>query len=963
MKNLISILAAFFILTNLLFAGKIEKNAAVKFRNAPVLFHKEGKMVQQILTDFKSEKTSEIEFFISGKQIQKTAVKKGDNLILLNVPAVSSSKKINISIKGDADLAGSYPFTITPVKKWEVYLVQHSHTDIGYTRPQSEILAEHMRYIDYALDYCDQTDAMPDEAKFRWTCESAWVTREYLRSRPSSQIERLKKRIAQGRIEVTGMYCNMAEISDENIMTDFLQPLKEFSKLGIPVKAAMQDDVNGIAWCMPDYFKNTGIKYLDMGINKTRSLLPFEIPTCFWWEAPSGEKLLAFRADHYMTGNFFGFESKAIIPEKLLDHLANLDEKKYPFDRIGIQFSGYFTDNAPPSTAACELIRKWNETYESPKLKLSVVSEFFEYVEKNYAATLPVYRNAWLDWWTDGYGSTSRETAEVRKTQNLKQVDEGMFAMVSMLGGEQNPALEANMNHISENAIFFDEHTCGADESIDRPYSENSTRQWLQKGAYAWEALKKVTLLNEEALARLQEYLKKADFPLIYVVNSMGWERSGAVELFIDYQILPLHKQFKITDISTGKAITAQVVRERREGAYWILDVPNVPALGYKALKIEVTNEPEEKAKENANTETLENAYYKIVIDKSSGAISSLFDKALNQDLVDPQNPWKLGQVIHETLPDRNKMTPSHSTVSNVKIEKGTNGPVWESLRISADLEGCEKGKENEPKGMELEIRLFKNVKKIDFQYHAAKEIVTSPEAIYVAFPFTLPKSRIVFETIGGILSQGQQLPGSSTDWNAAQNFVLVRGTNSQIVVVSNEIPLWQFSDLNMGKFEANPKPGKTWLYSWVMNNYWFTNFRAFQEGGFHWGYQITSTKDTTNTSATKFAWGERNAFATRTFPAGKNEFQSPILETLKITGSSNAILINSRPSFKNPASILLHFRELEGKTAELKLESKIAGRSIKQITEVNAIGKEIGKPVQSIKFNPFEVKFVEVQF
>jgi hypothetical protein len=963
MKNIYSFLIVLFLTGLLSGQAQTAKKSTITFRNAPVMFRNEGKLVQQILADFKADKSSEIEFFVSGKQIQKTAVKKGNNLILLTVPAVSSSKKINISIKGDANFAGSYPFTVTPVKKWEVYLVQHSHTDIGYTRPQSEILAEHMRYIDYALDYCDQTDAMPDDAKFRWTCESAWVTREYLRSRPSSQIERLKKRIAEGRIEVTGMYCNMAEISDENIMTDFLQPLKEFGKLGIPVKAAMQDDVNGIAWCMPDYFKNTGVKYLDMGINKTRSLLPFEIPTCFWWEAPSGERLLAFRADHYMTGNFFGFETKAISAEKLLDHLANLDEKKYPFDRIGIQFSGYFTDNAPPSTAACELIRKWNETYESPKLKLSVVSEFFEYVEKNYATALPVYRNAWLDWWTDGYGSTSRETAEVRKTQNLKQVDEGMFAMVSMLGGEQNPALEANMDHISENAIFFDEHTCGADESIDRPYSENSTRQWLQKGAYAWEALKKVTLLNEEALARLQEYLKKADFPLIYVVNSMGWERSGTAELFIDYQILPLHKQFKITDISTGKAITAQVVRERREGAYWILDVPNVPALGYKALKVEVTNDPEEEVEENSNTETLENTYYKIVIEKSSGAISSLFDKDLNQDLVDPQNPWKLGQVIHETLPDRNKMTPSHTTVSNVKTEEGTNGAVWESIKISADLEGCEKGQENEPKGLELEIRLFKNVKKIDFQYHAAKEIVTTPEAIYVAFPFTLPKSRIVFETIGGILSQGQQLPGSSSDWNAAQNFVSVRGTNSQIIVVSNEIPLWQFSDLNMGKFEANPKPGKTWLYSWVMNNYWFTNFRAFQEGGFHWGYQLTSTKDTTNTFATKFAWGERNFFATRTFPAGKNEFQSPVLETLKITGSPNAILINSRPSFKNSGSILLHFRELEGKTAALNLESKIAGRSIKRITEVNAIGKEIGNQIQSIKFNPFEVKFIEVQF
>ncbi len=163
--------------------------------------------------------------------------------------------------------------------------MQHSHTDIGYTRPQSEILAEHLRYIDYALDYCDQTDNLPDDAKFRWTCESAWVTREYLRTRPSSQIERLLARISEGRIEVTGMYVNMAEISDENLMYDFLQPLKEFSKFHIPVKTAMQDDVNGIAWCMPDYFKNTGVKYLIMGINETRSIRPFDKPTAFWWES------------------------------------------------------------------------------------------------------------------------------------------------------------------------------------------------------------------------------------------------------------------------------------------------------------------------------------------------------------------------------------------------------------------------------------------------------------------------------------------------------------------------------------------------------------------------------------------------------------------------------------------------------------------------------------------------------
>jgi alpha-mannosidase len=944
--------------------GQNSSAPVIKFLNAPVLFKDGGQSVQQLVASYSSSESGKIAFFYNGKELLNSDLHKGDNYFLLNFRAVTKSTKVSLTAKIDDKPALKYSVTLVPPKKWQVYFVEHAHTDIGYTRPQSEILAEHLRYIDYALDYCDQTDNLPDDARFRWTCESAWVTREYLRTRPAEQIERLKKRIAEGRVEVTGMYVNMAEISDENVMYDFLQPLKEFKKLNIPVQLAMQDDVNGIAWCLPDYFKNTGVKYLIMGINETRSILPFDKPTCFWWEAPSGERLLAFRGDHYMTGNFYGLESKAIKPEKLLWHLAELDSKGYPFDRIGIQFSGYFTDNAPPSTIACQLVKEWNAKYECPKLRLATGSEFMEYVEKNYANSLPVFRNAWLDWWTDGYGSTSRETAEVRKTQNTKQVDEGMFAMVSMLGGRLSLSLEGKIDHISENAIFFDEHTCGADESIDRPYSENSTRQWLQKGAYAWEALKKVTLLNEEALARLQGFMKKAEFPVIYVVNSLGWERSGSVELFIDYQVLPLTKSFKITDISTGEEVHAQLLRKRAEGAYWVLEVSKVPALGIKAFKIEIDNAVEKSTDgKNTNIEVLENTYYKIAVDKTYGAINSLIDKELNQELVNRQDPWKLGQLIHETLSDRDKMTPSHSSVSNIKVEPGIDGPVWKSIRITADMEGFEKGEKDSPKGLDFEIRLFKNMKKIDFQFKAAKEINTTPEALYVAFPFSLPQSRIVFETIGGILTQGQQLPGSSSDWNAAQNFVSVRGKTGQIIVVSNEIPLWQFSDFNLGKFERFPKPGKTSLYSWVMNNYWFTNFRAFQEGGFHWGYQITSTSDTTNTCATKFAWGERNEFATRTFPAGNNKLSSSVQETIGMNGSPNVVLINTRPSFKNEESILLHFREVEGQSAQISLNSKISGRPVKRMVEVNVAGQEIGSPLQSIDFKPFEVKFIEVQF
>jgi alpha-mannosidase len=942
--------------------GQNALSSKPEFLNVPVLFKDGNKSFQQVLVNFSSANTRKIIITREGKEILNKELTRGMNRFLLTVSAVTRPTKITFSTRIDNGVAAAYSLTLVPPKKWEIYFVQHAHTDIGYTRPQSEILAEHMRYIDYALDYCDQTDTLPDAAKFRWTCESAWVTREYLRSRPKVQIERFKKRIAEGRIEVTGMYCNMAEIADENVMYDFLQPLKEFSKLGIPVKTAMQDDVNGIAWCMPDYFKNTGVKYLIMGINQTRSILPFDIPTCFWWESPSGAKLLAFRADHYMTGNDYGMESKTLKAERMLAHLADLDSKGYPFDRIGIQFSGYFTDNSPPSTAACELVKQWNARYEYPRLRLAVASEFPEYVEKNFPDKLPVYRTAWLDWWTDGYGSTSRETAEVRKTQNVEQTDEGLFAMVSMMGGELSTSLESNLDHISENAIFFDEHTCGADESIDRPYSENSTKQWLQKGAYAWEALKKVTLLNEEALARFQEFLKKADFPVIYVINPLGLSRSGIVNLFVDYQVLPVATNCRIIDIATGKEVPAQVLTKRAEGAYWALEVSDIPALGYKALKIEPANQ-QVTSETGTNTEILENKFYKIVIDKTSGAVSSLFDKDLKQELADNLNPYKIGQPVHETPAKRDVAPFIHTTVSNVSINTGIDGPVWESVHITSDLEGFEKGTNGVPKGMDLEIRLYKNIKKVEFKYMARKLILTDPEALYIAFPFSLPDSRIVFETIGGTLTQGQQLPGSASDWNVAQNFVSVRGKKGQIILVSNEVPLWQFSDFNINKYERYPKKGKTWLYSWVMNNYWFTNFRAYQEGAFSWSYQLTSTSDTTNSFATKYAWSERNPFPTRTFPAGKNEMRSPLLETLKIDGPANAMLVNSRPLYNRNKAILLHFRELEGIPAEVRLSSSINGQTISKIIEVNVVGQQLGEPLSSVSLKPYEVRFIEVDF
>ena len=90
---------------------------------------------------------------------------------------------------------------------------------------------------------------------------------------------------------------------------------------------------------------------------------------------------------------------------------------------------------------------------------------------------------------------------------------------------------------------------------------------------------------------------------------------------------------------------------------------------------------------------------------------------------------------------------------------------------------------------------------------------------------------------------------------------------------------------------------------------------------------------------------------------------KSPSMITLKITGSPNAVLMNTRPAFKNNGALLLRFRELEGLPGEVNLSSAVPGQTVSKIVEVNSIGKQIGQPVTSVKLNPYEVKFIEVEF
>jgi hypothetical protein len=893
---------------------------------------------------------------------------KGKHPVEIEVPPLTGPTPVTVRVES-AGLSRQFgPVTVAPPRKWTVYLTQHTHTDIGYTRPQTEILPEHLRYIDYALDYCDLTESLPDDARFRWTCETAWAVREYLRDRPAAQVARLKQRVREGRIEITGLLLNMSEVATENSLAALVRPVRAITEeFGIPVRTAMQNDVNGAGWCLADYLNGIGIRYLNMGINKTRSLLPFDKPTCFWWESPAGKRVLAYRGDHYMTGNFWGVENGDVrhIRPRLAAYLASLEGRNYPFDRVGVQFSGYYTDNSPPSTLACNFVEAWNEKYAWPHLRLSTAQEFLAWVEKEKGSKLEVHRQAWPDWWTDGFGSAARETAAARETETAMDVNHRLLAMARLLGAPIHAPTGQRAAAIMDNLLFYEEHTFGAAESISDPLAENAQIQWGEKASYVWSAVKDSALLREEALGLVQGFLPRAEVPTLAVFNTLNWTRSGMVRVYIDHQILPADHEFRILD--GGDSVLAQELEHRPDGTYWALWVKDIPPLACKILRLEASDTKRAKDASAKDSVSLENAFYKLTLDAVKGSVQSLLDKETGAELVDPGANWGFGQCVYETLPLRREMTPEvfkRTPWRNIKVKPGAGGPIWQSLRLSADLDGCATNQ-----GAQAEIRLYDTEKRIELHFAIRKLPVPTPESVYVTLPFQLPDGELLYEGQGGLVTPGEnQIPGSSSDWQTIQSFLSVRNAAGQIIIGSEQAPLVQLGDFNLGKWMPITQVAKPHIYSWVMNNYWYTNFRTEQEGEFKWYYYLTSTKDPSTVPATRFGWGSRVPLVTRVLPPAKGKAAARAASSA--TGSTvipvmafpapNLLVVEYRPA-ADLKGIVLHLREVAGQPATLVKKDIVASTPISRLDEVNVLEQPLKRKLDTVTFQPWESKFLKL--
>ncbi len=715
-------------------------------------------------------------------------------------------------------------------------LLGHTHHDVGYTNSPRIIDGMHAEIVREVLRLADEDTAAPDAPdRFRWTFEVARPVLNFLRDAAPHEVARLRELVADGTVAVTGGYLNMTQLPDLPEFEAGYRALDRIREAGIPVRTEQHGDVNGIAWGVADAMLDAGLDRLVMALNPDHGHAPLEQPSVFWWEAPSGRRVITLLSTHYGFGEEWGIvDGDADLAERrILDFIERLDARDdYPFDTAVIHAGN---DNRWPTALFTGIVRHWNARHPDRPMETATIDTAMDALGAQAPDDLPVLRGEWADWWSHGHGSTAREVAVYREARRFARSareafglaasrGEGAPALATVLGYRRGPVrlrddagLATAFDAVDEQLLLFGEHTWGSWETYSKPHSNLSHSHWNAKAGMAYAAWDLARDLNVEALHRFAASGTDAVEAEGVLVANLG-------------------------DRPRREAVEAEVGGTRR-----VTLVAEVPARSAVVLPV-----PDAEPPATAGT-VIDAGRYRAVVDPGRGGVVSLVDLASGIELVDAASPHGLGAVVAEEVTKAGRAHPLFENPKN--FNPAFPGPEFERIHSRSDAT---------PEVTETDgyarlvwtsilpghltathtLTLFRDLDDIDLAVHIAKPERFGPESVFVAFPFAIDEPEFLVETAGAVFAAGtEQLPDTSKDWYSIQHAVGVRGRGRAVLWGSVDAPLVQLGGFRTGEWARTLEAPVGHINSWVMNNLHFTNFQARQEftGTLHYRFRPAS--------------------------------------------------------------------------------------------------------------------------
>jgi hypothetical protein len=809
----------------------------------------------------------------------------------------------------------------------------------------------------------------------------------------------------------------------------------------IPIKIAELNDVPGLSWGLATILSNCGINIIAPLLPRWYygHYTPFwdeekvtsrKEPVVFWWESLDGKKVLFWYQSMGFGGDVGFNEGYNKVFENLPRFLEKLEEG-YSFNAVPIRLPGGARDNSPPSLRQCMVAKEWNSRWAYPRIVISTLDQFFDHLEKNFPNMLnemPTFRGELPDSdYPVGATSTMQATIINRNAHDLIPAAEKFAVIADKLFGLQYP-WKTYIERAYEHNILYDEHTWG----LCCPLGPAQEASRIEKVLHAFKAYSLAQDVLVKSINRIADEINMPEKGCyIIIFNSLPWTRTDIVraqlmepdpcghpmfEAEIDITkhitlLLSSHiigrkayyppaelfkKNFRIIDLESGRKATHQIIAvkdstapilfaadrvgagsyEGRFAQEILFIAEDVPPLGYKVYRIEEVSEQiflQDEEADEAREIVIENEFYRVKVDPKSGIIKSIYDRKIGRDLLDENASHSFGQIII-----RETATSKEYSMENIRVRRGFNGPVINSIIIEGSALGFPLITE--------EIVLYNGIKKLDLNVRILKDSTALLE-LYVAFPFRINKPCFTYEGPNIVVTPPKdQFPGSHTCYYPIQHWVNVydelddfgitlSSVDAHLVMLGGLWPLgvsfahhgitppgYPSEKLRVKEFK------KGYIYSFVLTNNFRTNFYMTQIGDMLLRFSLTSHEgDWRNLTAVQHGWNAMNHLIS-IFTEGGNKGVLPMKATSFCKINPSSVIITALKCSEEGDLVLRLWETLGRKT---DTEVVLPYLTIKEALLTNLVEEEM-KEKEDIKvinsntvlltLKPFEIKTIKLK-
>lgn len=807
----------------------------------PALLKSEKSVVQPILIEMiHAAPPAEAEIWLGDNKLATEKILPGKSTFTYYIDQILRTQSDTIFIHIKDQYSHIVPVILEPVPHREVHFLPHSHVDVGFTHLQDEVELLQWRNLEEGIELAEKTKDYPENARYKWNVEVLWAVDGYLKQATPAKKQRLIEAIQKGWIGLDAFYATMLTgiQKPEELMQIFAFAHDLEKMTGVPIKSSMTTDVPGAQWGTVTALGENGIKYLNFGPNHMPHMpdLGYQVGHTIktwgdiphYWVSPCGKhKVLVWMSSHgyswfhpWLLGTLE--KSKGVA---VLKFLGELQDRGYPYDMVQVRYT--LGDNSGPDPRMPDFVKFWNEIYITPKLVISTNQEMFEKFEAKYADVLPVFSGDQSGYWEDGVASSAFETALNRNTAEKLVQTEQLWAMHS-----PETYSAAAFKKAWRYLLLFSEHTWGAYSSKSDPDGQFAMDQWNVKKGYGAEATRLTDSLLQVILSPATQNSQS-----IQVHNTLSWSRTEVATIPGNWSNL----EVTVLD-SKQKKVSSQVLQN---GELMIL-AEKVPALSSNKYSI-ITRKISPAKSVTSKKKKAPLTPIQLSWDNSQGKLTSLRIPGLPFNLVDSLDDLGFNSYWYSGINNNDTVSTTFKDMSLIDA-----GPIVWKWVATFEAPGS--------KSFVQTWTYIPSMGRLDLTNTADKSKVTKDENLRFAFPFNVPGARIRMDQQWGLMEPGvNQLPGSNYNFYSTQRWIDFSNAQGGITWMSLDAPIVEYKDMHGQAWAADLKtrpwmtefPYSTRIFSWVMNNIWFVNYKGYQEGPVsfryvllpHKGFDLTSTQ------------------------------------------------------------------------------------------------------------------------